>query len=112
MRRHRCQISVSRLRLTYFYHSLRDIFTSWSVDSPVTASINNVTTIVIRPQDSSDLVALSGPNCVSELANKVATYLVGDSDIQIDVIFELDATSRAEDQAEQYVSKQFERIHI
>jgi hypothetical protein len=91
---------------TFFYHHLRHIFTSWSVDNPVPASINNVIGIIIRPQDSHDLVALSGPNLVSELANEVATYLAGDVDIQIDVIFEVDATSVEDHHAEQYVCVQ------
>jgi hypothetical protein len=91
---------------TFFYKCLRYIFISWSVDSPVPASINNVKMIVIKPQDSGNLVAVSGPNLVSELANEVATYLAGDRDIQIDVIFEVGATSIEDHHAEQYVCVQ------
>ena len=88
---------------TFFYHSLSHIFSSWSVDSPVPASINNVAMIIIKPQDSGNLVAVFGPNLVSELANEVATYLAGDRNIQIDVIFQVDATSVEDHHAEQYV---------
>ena len=90
----------------YLYQYLRDIFISWSVDSPVPASINNVTGIIIRPQDSHDLVAVFGPNLVSDLANEVAPYLAGDRDIQIDVIFEVDGTSTEDRHSEQYVCVQ------
>jgi hypothetical protein len=96
---------------TFFYQHLKYLFISWSVDSPVPASINNVKMIVIKPQDSGNLVAVSGPNLVSELANEVATYLAGDVDIQIDVIFEVDATSVEDHHAEQYVCVQDEYPH-
>ena len=59
---------------------------SWRFQDGSTASFNNVDCVMVNPQDGGKSFGLSGPNSVSELANKVGNFLADGKNICIYVL--------------------------
>jgi len=85
-----------------FINMLKRLCQTWSCIYRITASINDVRYIVVRPQDGGKSVVLLGPTSVAELGKEVRGYLYDERDIDILVYFKRNAASR-ESHAEQYV---------
>ena len=69
---------------------------------PVIGSANDVKRVSIKKENCRRIIVFSWPNCVSDSANEWVKHLIGEENIDIVVIFEVDPTLRSERTAEQY----------
>lgn len=81
---------------------------SWRFQDGATASFNNVDCVMVNPQDGGKSFGLSGPNSVSELANKVGNFLADGKNICISVLLIPGVTSPEGNCDEQCVCVQSE----